>query len=226
MRSRTHWFTHAVNAVIALCVLAVTGLVLKQNFFPSDAEAAAAKQGQRKVIDDWKPYAAVGHRWGPAAAPVTIVVFSDYQCPACRSLAENLKSIRAEFPQVAVVNRHYPLTSHPFAFSAAQAAECAARQGSFEPMHYALFADQHLIGVDSWAKIAQEARVADIPAFEACMAQTAQIATVVRDTVAAHGLEVTATPTFLVNEERFVGSPPLSTLRKLVQEAVEKAGRS
>lgn len=226
MRSKTHWFTHAVNAVIALCVLTVTGLALRQQFFPSAAQAAAANPGQRKVIDDWKPYAAEGHRWGPAAAPVTIVVFSDYQCPACSKLAENLEAIQAEFPQVAVVNRHFPLSSHPFAVPAARAAECAARQGSFEPMHHALFADQHMIGVDPWTRIAQNARVPNIPAFDACMAETGPIASVARDTLAARTLQVSATPTFLLNDERFVGSPSLGTLRDLVRKAAEKAGRS
>lgn len=218
---KTQWASTLTNAVLVLCAVAVTAMLVRREFFSSTA--GATPPGDMKTIADWRPYAAVGHRWGPETAPVSVVVFSDYQCPACRKLAEDLKAIRAEFPAVAVVNRHFPLASHPFALPAARAGECAARQGRFEAMHHALFAGQPMIGVDPWTRYARDARVPDMPAFEACMAETGPMDAVARDTVAGRSLEMKATPTFLINGERYVGAPPLSKLRELVRTAVEKA---
>ncbi|HVG45908.1 MAG TPA: DsbA family protein [Longimicrobium sp.] len=226
--ANTQRLSTLTNVVLALCALTVTGLVVRRELFPPATAAAAAapedRPGAVRLVPEWRAYGVEGHRWGPGPAPVDIVVFSDYQCPACRKLAEGLDSIRAEFPaQVAVVNRHYPLASHPFALPAARASECAARQGRFEAMHGALFASQPMIGIDPWSKMAQAARLPDLPAFERCMAETGPIATVARDTVAGHRLRVTGTPTFLINNQRYVGSPPLPVLRDLVRRAMAQA---
>jgi protein-disulfide isomerase len=221
---KTQWISTLTNVVLVLCAVVVTALVVRREFFPPDAAASERGGGEPKTIADWRGYATVGHRWGPETAPVSLVIFSDYQCPACRKLSEDLKAIRAEFPTVAVVNRHFPLNAHPFALPAARAGECAARQGRFEAMHHALFAGQAMIGVDPWTRYAQDARIPDVPAFEACMAETGPLEAVARDTVAARALGVKATPTFLINGERYVGAPPLSKLRALVRGAVESAG--
>jgi protein-disulfide isomerase len=223
MRNR-QWLSTAANAVLVICAVVVTALVVRREFFPASAAASADRPGAMTLVADWRSYGAEGHRWGPGAAPVSVVVFSDYQCPACRRLAEDLKAIRAEFPeQVAVVNRHFPLSTHPFALPAARASECAARQGRFEAMHHALFAAQPTIGVEPWSGFARDARVPDLPAFEACMAETGPLPAVARDTASARGLKVVATPTFLINGERYVGSPPLPKLRELVKRAIDAA---
>lgn len=220
----TQWLSTLTNVVLVTCALAITALVVRREFFPAPAQAAS-HAGEMQRVADWRRYAAEGHRWGPEAAPVSLVVFGDYQCPACRRLSEDLKAIRAEFPGVAVVNRHYPLSVHPFALPAARASECAARQGRFEAMHHALFGAQSQIGVAPWSQFAQDARVADLPAFQACMAETGPLPAVARDAAAARGLGVSATPTFLINDERYVGAPPLWKLRELVQHAVDHAPR-
>lgn len=221
----TQWISTLTNVVLVLCALVVTGLVVRREFFHSPAAASASAAPEPvTVVDDWRGYAAAGHRWGPEAAPVSLVVFSDYQCPACRRLAEDLKAIRAEFPeQVAVVIRHIPIASHPFALPAARASECAARQDRFVAFHHALFAGQALIGVDPWTRFARDARLPDLPAFDACMAETGPVAAVERDRAAARRLEVDRTPTLLINEHRYAGAPPLSTLRERVRRAVEQA---
>jgi predicted DsbA family dithiol-disulfide isomerase len=223
----TQWISTLTNVVLVLCAVVVTGLVVRREFFRSPGAAASAAPEPVTVVDDWRGYAAEGHRWGPDAAPVSLVVFSDYQCPACRRLAEDLKAIRADFPeQVAVVIRHIPIASHPFALPAARASECAARQERFIAFHHALFAGQALIGVDPWTRFAQDARLPDLPAFDACMAETGPVAAVERDRAAGRRLEVDRTPTLLINEHRYAGAPPLSTLRERVQRAVEQASRT
>jgi protein-disulfide isomerase len=125
---------------------------------------------------------------------------------------------------VAVVNRHFPLSSHQYAVPAVQASECAARQGRFDDMHHALFASQSLIGSEPWDRMARDAQVPDVPAFERCMAETGPIAALARDTVAGHQLQTRGTPTFLINDHRYVGTPPITALREMVKQAIDEAG--
>jgi len=211
------------NGALALCAVIVTLLVVRREFFPPAPPQAPPMRVTR--VANWRAYAASGHRSGPAGAPVNIVVFSDFQCPACRTLALHLKAIQEEFPQqVAVVHRHSPLRIHPFAVAAARASECAARQDRFEAYHDALFAEQPSIGLASWSRFASDAGMPDLPAFERCVAAAGPEAALARDTLDARALRVAGTPTVLINDLRFTGTPPLDSLRAFVRRAA-RAGR-
>ncbi|HEX5727256.1 MAG TPA: thioredoxin domain-containing protein, partial [Longimicrobiaceae bacterium] len=207
-----------------LCAVIVTALVVRRELFPP--RPAAPPPQEVAQVSGWRAYAANGHRFGPADAPVSIVVFSDFQCPACRALVTQLRVIRAEFAgQVAVVHRHSPLRIHPFAVEAARASECAAAQGRFEAYHDALFVDQPSIGLAPWSRFAANAAVPDLPAFERCVTTPGPVPALERDTLDAKALRVAGTPTVLVNGLRFTGTPPLDTLRAYVRRAVSAAGR-
>jgi protein-disulfide isomerase len=84
------------------------------------------------------------HIRGPVDAPLTLVEYGDFECPSCRAAHDVVEDVRAQLgDQVRFVYRHFPLTSlHRHAERAAQAAEAAARQGAFWPMHDGLFAHQ------------------------------------------------------------------------------------
>ena len=86
----------------------------------------------------------VDHVLGPEHAPVTVVVYSDFECPTCKQAAQAVKLLLARFVnQVRVVYRHFPVeATHPHALFAAQAAEAAGAQGKFWPMHDLLFDNQ------------------------------------------------------------------------------------
>ncbi|HEV7589890.1 MAG TPA: thioredoxin domain-containing protein [Longimicrobium sp.] len=216
------WLSAAANVVLIVCAVTVTALVVRQDLFP------ASRGGQRphgtERVADWRRYAAQGHRSGPAGAPVDIVVFSDFQCPACRMLAGYLDAIRLEFPdQVAVVRRHAPLPIHQYAVAAAQASECAARQDRFDQFHDALFQAQASIGTAPWSRFAAVAGVPDQPAFDACMAETAPVAALQRDTMDARALKLHSTPTWMVNGVLFRGTPPMDTIRAYVRQAAALA---
>jgi predicted DsbA family dithiol-disulfide isomerase len=217
MRTPT-WLSSGANVVLVVCAVTVTALVVRQDLFPP-SRGGPPRQGTERIAE-WKHFAAQGHRAGPAGALVDIVVFSDFQCPACRMLAGYLDAIRMEFPdQVAVTRRHAPLAIHPFAVAAAQASECAARQGRFDQLHDALFQAQASIGTVPWTRFAEQAGVPDVPAFDRCMAETGPIAALRADSVDAHTLELRSTPTFLVNGVLFRGTPPIDTLRAYVRQA-------
>lgn len=84
------------------------------------------------------------HATGSAEAKVTIVEFSDFQCPACQAIQPLVKQVTAQYPDdVRLVYRHFPISSiHPYAQIAAQASEVAAEEGKFWEMHDLLFARQ------------------------------------------------------------------------------------
>jgi protein-disulfide isomerase len=205
------------NGVLMLCAVVVTGLVIRQEFFKPTTSATSS---QPSSVPNWRAYAQGGHRSGPDNAPVTMVVFSDFQCPACRLLATHVKALQAEFPQqLAIIHRHSPLSIHPFAIAAARASECAAQQERFAAFHDALFVDQADIGLASWNRFAVNAGIPDLVAFDQCMAASAPSRALHADTLAARELKVVGTPTLLINGLRYTGTPPLDTLRAIVSRA-------
>lgn len=205
------------NGILTVCAVVVTGLVIRQEFFKPTASAAPQ---QPTRVPNWRTYVEGGHRSGPENAPVTMVVFSDFQCPACRLLATHAKVLRTEFPkELAIIHRHSPLSMHPFAVEAARASECAAQQDRFSAFHDALFVDQAAIGLAPWNRFAANAGVPDITAFEQCMASGAPNLTLHADTLAAKELKLAGTPTLLINGLRFTGTPPLDTLRSVIARA-------
>ena len=221
--SKTAFVSRAAEAILAVCAILVTAVVIRGEVLRPKAQSRA----QARQIQDWRSYGAAGHREGPVDAPVSIVEFADFQCSACRMFASTLKMIRGEFPrEVAVTYRHAPLPIHPFAVAAARASECAADQGRFQEFHDALYVDQGAIGLASWTRFASSAGVPDIPAFERCVNATTPDASIARDTVAAARLGVIGTPTVLVNGTAITGAPPLDSLRALVRRALAESSRS
>jgi protein-disulfide isomerase len=204
------------SVVVVCCAVVLTALVVRRELFQP------ASRTHDRAVADWRRYAAQGRRTGSADAAVTVVVFSDFQCPACRQLADQLDSIRARHPgQVAVVYRHFAITPvHPFAQAAARASECAGLQARFDAFHDALFREQALLGTVPWRHFATEAAVPDLAAFDRCVAGTAPDAAVARDFQAGRELGVSGTPTLLINERRIEGTPPLPELEAYVRRGL------
>jgi protein-disulfide isomerase len=215
---KKEWLANAATGVLVACALLVTGLVVRRELFARGPERVAAAPGA-EYVQGWRRYAEQGHAMGAAEAPVTIVEFSDFQCPACGRFAASLREFRARHPDaVRLVYRHHPLPSHPHAVPAARASECAAAQGRFEAYHDALFADQAGLGTVPWREFARRAGVPDLDAFDGCAAGAEPLAVLRRDSAAAAQLGVSATPTLLVNGRRITGAPPVEMLEALVRE--------
>lgn len=162
---------------------------------------------------------------GPPDAPVTIVLFEDFQCPFCRKLTGNLDALRREDPaKVRLAWFHFPMHSacnarpgmvdmHADACGAAVAAECARRQGKFWEYHDRLFADQRLSAEDVVAD-ARELGL-DLTAFAACQADPSAREKVVADSEEGRRFNITGTPTWFVNGKRFTGAHPVEALRAI-----------
>ncbi len=231
MTSRSDSIGSIASAILALCAMLVTGLVVRREFFspaarPSDTTLDAEE------IRDWRQLAAEGHGRGSSNAAVFIVEFSDFQCPACRGFALTLDSLRRRYPQdLRTVYRHLPLEAiHPAAGVAARASECAALQGQFDAFHDLLFSVQDSLGQLPWNVLAARGAVQDTVRFGQCLTdrsgKSSAQARLAADSAVAQRLQLNATPTVVVNNHIYRRALPLPTLDSLVRSLiVENAAR-
>ena len=161
---------------------------------------------------------------GPADAPVTIVEFSDYQCPACRRAQEALSVVLGEFPgRVRLVYKDFPLRFHAGAEPAAVAARCAAEHGRFWEYHDFLWITQPAFARDDLLLYATRLGLPR-EAFAACLDAGRYRAAVAGDVREGHAAGVTGTPTFFVNGRRMAGIQSIEAFREAVQDALDDAG--
>lgn len=166
---------------------------------------------------------------GPATAPVTVVVFGDFECPACGAFAPTLKRLRQDHGDtVRIVARHFPLSSHANARRAAEASLCVARQEKYWAMHDALFAETRELTAEVLRDAAINTKV-DLEAYDRCVASRETAAEVERDIAAARAAEVDGTPAIFVNGRLFTGGrySELSSLvrAELVREELVREER-
>jgi protein-disulfide isomerase len=157
---------------------------------------------------------------GPADAPITIVEFSDFQCPYCgRFYQQTYKPLLDAYPgKIRFVYRHLQLTSiHPNAMPAAEAAMCANEQGKFWEFHDALFADQASLGQDFYLQIAQNLGL-DMTAFQDCLTTEKYSAEIQKDSDFALNLGVNSTPTFFINGLAVVGAQPIDVFKQVIDK--------
>jgi protein-disulfide isomerase len=156
---------------------------------------------------------------GPEDAPITIIEFSDYQCPYCKRWHDQVyQPLLNAYPgKIKLVYRHLPLTSiHPDAFPAAEAAMCAGDQNAYWPYHDKLFGGNSL-GADLYVQYAQDLGL-DMTAFETCIADRKFQEAVQADMDFALNLGATSTPTFFVNGLAIVGAQPLSIFEQIIDK--------
>jgi protein-disulfide isomerase len=150
-----------------------------------------------------------GPSLGAADAPVTIVEFSDFACPYCRSARPVLRRILARWPgRVRLVFRHFPLEQHATAMPAARAAVCAERQGRFWPLHDRIFDAPGPMADSALRDVASEAGL-NLSEYDACMAGEAALQRVRKDIVLGRMVGVAGTPAFFVNREAVAGAAEL-----------------
>jgi protein-disulfide isomerase len=156
---------------------------------------------------------------GPADAPITIVEFSDYQCPFCRRWHQQVyEPLMAAYPgKIRLVYRHLPLTSiHPDAFSAAEAAMCAGEQNAYWDYHDKLF-DGDSLGSSVYLQYALDLGL-DMDSFESCLQEHKYQEVVQRDSDFAINLGIRSTPTFFINGLAVVGAQPLEVFKQIIDK--------
>jgi protein-disulfide isomerase len=154
-----------------------------------------------RPLAEWASIAAVGRNLGSENARVTIVEFSDFQCPFCAKMETVLRRLRVDYPtQLRISYLHFPLTSiHPMAYQAAVAAECAGAQGKFEAYHDVLFQHRDSLGKLGWDEFATRVQVPDISQFRACVKSDGPREAIERDVVLGKDLSLLGTPAFIID---------------------------
>lgn len=193
--------------MIGILIIAILGLlVFASKFF----RKTAAQPEQTATTIKKNPKTK-----GPQDAPIIIMEFSDYQCPACAAAEEPLKELLVQFPELVQVHfHHFPLQMHPHANDASNSAECAAKQSKFWEYHTLLFKEQQIWSRDPDPKTLFNAYANTVGLnqqdYEACLKNPEIQSVIDTDRRLGERLEVRSTPTFFINGERAVGSKQLS----------------
>jgi 2-hydroxychromene-2-carboxylate isomerase len=169
---------------------------------------------ERKLLDDPIDIPVGGSPWvGPANAPITVVEFSDFQCPYCAAAIPEIQALLKAYPaQVKLVFKQYPLEFHPQAALAAAAALAAQKQGKFWQMHDALFAAHDQLSRDKVFELARQNGL-DMKRFETDLNSTAVREEIMRDVQDGDKAGVEGTPTLFINGQRYNGPILVSSLK-------------
>jgi protein-disulfide isomerase len=156
---------------------------------------------------------------GPADAPVTIIEFSDYQCPYCKLWYQQVfTQLMANYPnQIRFVYRDLPITGHPEGIPAAEAADCAGAQDSYWEYHNALFSQQYDLGRTAYEQYASDLGL-NMAAFTTCLDDHRYQAEVNADARDAAQMGLGSTPTFLINGRILVGALPYADFKAVIDE--------
>lgn len=186
---------------------------------PAVMTALEAPRYEVKVADDDPSY-------GSSGAAVTIVEFSDYQCPYCLQAVPILKRIQKTYgDRVRVVWKDYPLTQiHPLALKAAQAAHCAGEQKKYWEFHDRLFDNQSALDTDDLRKHAQAVAL-DMPRFNSCFDSSKYADRVREGMEMGNRLGVSSTPTLFINGRVLPGAYPYDDLAAVIDEELARLDR-
>ncbi|GAB4488918.1 MAG: hypothetical protein Fur0016_20290 [Anaerolineales bacterium] len=188
---------------------------------PQQANAPATPAPARRVAVETGDSPALG----PETAPITIIEFSDYECPFCARWHQQVyKRLMKEYEgKIRFVYRDFPLDSiHANARPAAMAAHCAREQNAYFTFHDALFSYQYGLGREAYLKYAAELSL-DTQAFQTCLDEQRHADKVEANLRYGLSIGVSSTPTFFVNGIAIVGAQPYEVFQQLIEK--ELAGQ-
>lgn len=162
--------------------------------------------------------------WGNANAPVTIVEFSDFECPYCSRAMPTLAQIKKEYgpEKVRIVFRDMPLPSHPRATPAALASHCANEQGKFWEYHDMLFENQRALEDKDLKEYAKKLSL-DTAKFNECYDNKKHKDLVENSQREAQAVGIQATPSFVINGDLLQGAQPFEKFKEKIDRALRKS---
>lgn len=206
---------HVFGGVVLVAVL-ISGVVAAKSFMAPGGKTPDSSAGSSLKEK------------GPANAPVQLVEFSDFQCPACRASQDVLRSFLTRYPdKIHLVFRHFPLSGHQWSGVAHQAAECANRQGRFWEYHDMLYAKQPewALPENPTAKFIEYAKTAglNLDQFATCLSDQKVIDVIMEEKEMGKKLQINSTPTFFMNGQRMVGHIQLASEGEKIIQGLSKA---
>src|SRR5579875_1694236 len=161
---------------------------------------------------------------GPSNAPVTIVEFSDYQCPYCQRAESTVKEVLKKYgDKVRLVYMDFPLPFHQNALKAAQAARCAGDQGKYWQFHDALFADQSKLDQAGLKATAGKLKL-NTKKFDECIAGNLHLDQINKSREEGSAIGVDGTPTFIIDGRLISGAQPASEFESIIDEELDQRG--
>ncbi len=155
-------------------------------------------------------------RGGGPKAPITIIEFSDYQCPFCKRAEDSVNQVMKTYgDKVRLVYRNYPLPMHPMARPAAEAAACANAQGKFWEYHAKLFENQAGLTEDKMKQLAKDVGL-DSAKFDECLAKKPYADKIDQDTADGNKVGVNGTPAFFINGRMLSGAQPFEKFKEVI----------
>lgn len=213
------------TADMLLIVAGIAAIIGSLAIFAGPRRTQASQPTPGTTFARWESVRTGGRVLGVEGAPVAAVVFSDYQCPACKRLHHLIDTVLSGRSDFEVRMRHLPLPQlHTEAIPAAVAAECAAMQGRFVSMNRELFEDQSGVADREWDALAKRAGVPDRAAFKRCLNGSAAHARVDEDRALAANLGLAATPTFIVDGIKYSHSFTAQELRDTLVMILSRKG--
>ncbi len=164
---------------------------------------------------------------GARNATVTILEYSDFECPFCGKFATDtapiIKTDYVDTGKVKLVFRHFPLTQiHTYAQKSAEASECAAEQGKFWEMHDLLFTNQDALYITALKQYAKDLGI-DADAFNKCLDSGVMAERIRADAAEGGRRGVTSTPMFFVNGVKISGAQPYSVFKSTIDNELRKS---
>ncbi len=162
---------------------------------------------------------------GPVDAPVTLVEYTDFQCPYCGRAQETLEQIHERYgDSVRFVFKNLPLAMHQQSRFAAQAALCAGDQGAFWPLHDWLFANHTAINREAVTEQVEGLGL-DLDEFNACIDEGRHLSEIDADSKEANSFGITGTPGFVINGRLITGAQPLENFVTIIDDELRRAGK-
>jgi protein-disulfide isomerase len=233
------WFVVLMTICLCACGAAPPPIVSERGVqSPAPVAASPQPDSRRDALiaeptkwsddDSPVPVSSEDPTWGARSAPVTIVTFSDYQCPFCARVQPTIEQIKSEYgpAKVRLVWKNEPLPFHPNAKPAAEAGQgvfVMAGNEAFWRFHDSAFQNQSQLGPESYVKWAKQAGVNDEAKFQAGLDAHAWADKVDRDSALATQVGADGTPHFFINGVAVSGAQPFERFKEVIDEELPKA---
>lgn len=200
-----------LTVTLVIAALGVSGSYAYRTVFPAVRQVDA---GAETKMRSWDRALAMGHRVaGDSTSPATMLIFTDFQCPACRGFhATTVKGLIEKYPKdLRVIYLQFPLSYHAQALPAARAGECAARLGDYRKWVDLVYQKQDSLGLKSYGSFANDIGVLDTARVSACASDTSRVAELDAQAKLGEELPIRGTPTVVL--DGWILQQPPSTRR-------------